>query len=69
MNKDDFVQLNIFQIKELIKFENVKFVYKVNKRLLPAKIIECALQDQHGLSLQKNTLTTLDGKISQISHL
>ena len=51
--KKDFADLGILRVKEIIKLENLKFAYKLNKNLLPKKITECALHDHKGQSLSK----------------
>ena len=49
----DFADLGILRIKDIIKMENLKFAYKLNKNLLPNKIKECMLHDHKGNSLTK----------------
>ena len=53
ITQKDFTDLKVLQINELIKLENLKFAYKLNKNLLPKKIEECALHDHKGNSLEK----------------
>ena len=40
-------------IENLILLENLKFGFKLSKNLLPAKIADCTVNDQHGNSLKK----------------
>ena len=48
-----FTDLRVLQINEIIRLENLKFAYKLNKNLLPIKIKECAIHDHKGISLVK----------------
>ena len=50
----DFTDLGILRIDSIITLENLKFAYKMNKNLLPVKIMECTLHDHRGKSLEKN---------------
>ena len=51
VNEINYKNLQLLKIKEIIKLENLKIAYKLNKNLLPKKISECALSDQKGKSL------------------
>ena len=51
MNEINYKDLKLLKIKAIIKLENLKFAYKLNKDLLPKKISECASSDQKGKSL------------------
>ena len=51
MNEINYKNLQLLNIKDIIKLENLKFAYKLNKNLLPKKISECAFSDQKGKSL------------------
>ena len=51
VSEKDFKDLKLLKIKDLIRLENLKFAYKLNKGLLPKKISECALSDQKDKSL------------------
>ena len=52
--KIDFETLEILNIKQIIKLENMKFGYKLEKKLLPAKIADCVLHDHDGKSLSRS---------------
>ena len=50
---DNRKDLKILTIEKFILLENLKFSFKLSKNLLPAKIVECTVNDQHGNSLKK----------------
>ena len=52
-NRKSSKDLNILTIENLILLENLKFGFKLNKNLLPSKIVDCTVNDQHGKSLKK----------------
>ena len=52
-NRKSIKDLKILTIENLILLENLKFGLKLRKNQLPAKIVDCTVNDQHGKSLKK----------------
>ena len=55
------------KIDELIKLEEIIFGYKQINKLLPKRLQHIVDHDSKGLTLSKNTLTTLEIKEYQIA--
>ena len=45
---------NALNVKDVIRLENCKLAYKVNRELLPIKIKDCIKTDNFGRNLEKN---------------
>ena len=52
---NDFQELKILCVKQIISLENLKFAYKIKNHLLPSKINECSFHDHNGRTLKKKT--------------
>ena len=53
-SKQSYKSLGILQIRELIKLENCKFGFKLMHNMLPTRITELSLSDQHGKTFKKS---------------
>ena len=53
ININGYQEIGLICVNEIIKLENIRFAYKLNKNLPPNKIHECSLHDYQGHSLVK----------------
>ena len=52
---DMYMRFAILKVKELLKLENCKMMYKSKLNLLPVKVTTAIQTDHQGKSLKKNT--------------